>query len=510
MKHTVLARKWRPKKFADLIGQQNSVKILNNLISNNRIHHAILLTGTRGIGKTTIARIIAKSLNCLNSINSEPCTQCDNCVQIDTGNFIDVIEIDAASNTGVDNIRELIENARYSPTSGKYKIYIIDEVHMLSKSAFNAMLKTLEEPPTYVVFILATTDSQKVPPTILSRCLQLKLRNLLVPEIEKHLATVLLNEQNTFEQSALGLIAVAASGSMRDALSILDQAIAFSNGMITELSVKQMLGITSDELIYSILNALSSLNSELVMQTVKQINESGADLEQVLLSLQQKLCELNISQLTNQNTNTELSYFIDKISVNDVQLYFEIANLGLEQLKIARDKYPVFVMTLLRMIAFNIGTNEQKTITLTNSNFKVTNEFVKSEKLLEFDGNWFTLISILKPQLGSLYSFVENAQLKNYNQSFFEIVIDERYQGAFNQNFIIQLEQILSNYFGRSISTKIIFAKDVNDTLNQKNLQQHARNQADAEQAINNDNYLVNILDEFSAKIVAGSIKPNA
>lgn len=571
MKHTVLARKWRPKKFADLIGQQNAVTILKNIINGNRIHHAYLLTGTRGVGKTTIARIIAKALNCLNPIDGEPCTVCNNCIQIDSGSYVDVIEIDAASNTGVDNIRELIDNARYSPTSGKYKIYIIDEVHMLSKSAFNAMLKTLEEPPAHVVFILATTDLQKVPLTILSRCLQLKLRNLLTPEIQQYLASVLVEEQEQFEIKALELIGSAARGSMRDALSLLDQAIAFSDGVIAETTIKEMLGLSSDDQIYAILDALSEINSNNLMQHIKAIYESGADLELALQSLQQKLCELNIAQLSSYNTTPELSRFVNSIGVNDIQLYFEIANLGLEQIKKTSDKYSVFVMTMLRMIAFNIGTSEEKSITINNSNFiAIKNETLSSETTLghepralpkqkniieessiivsnpiiqeqtpdeitdlpwepdpqevtntiieeaiisptqaiTFNGNWFDLITNLKPHLGALYPFVENAQLKSHTSSSFDLIIDERYESAFNKNLITQFNQILTEYFSNEITLKIQFATKVSDTLKEKTLQEKQEKQLDAERSVNEDTYLVKMIDEFSAKIAPGSIKP--
>src|SRR5579863_7550128 len=271
MAHTVLARKWRPKRFADLIGQQTAVTVLNNILQNQRLHHAYLLTGTRGVGKTTIARIIAKALNCTNLQVNEPCGACENCLDIDKGAFVDVIEIDAASNTGVDNIRELIDNAGYAPTLGKYKVYIIDEVHMLSKSAFNAMLKTLEEPPLHAIFVLATTDVQKVPVTILSRCLQLKLRNLLPPEIATHLAIILKQENVSFETEALEVIAHAAHGSMRDALSITDQAIAYTNNKISLTDVKTMLGITDDVFIYTLLDAINDQNSSKLTMIANEI-----------------------------------------------------------------------------------------------------------------------------------------------------------------------------------------------------------------------------------------------
>lgn len=370
MNHIVLARKWRPKKFADLVGQQHSVTILKNIISSGRLHHAYLLTGTRGVGKTTIARIIAKALNCLNPVDSEPCGTCSNCTQIDVGRFTDVIEIDAASNTGVDNVRELIDDAKYAPTSGRYKIYIIDEVHMLSKSAFNAMLKTLEEPPAHAIFILATTDLQKVPITILSRCLQLKLRNLLAPEIEGHLAYVLTQEQVTFEPQALELLAKAANGSMRDGLSLSDQAIAFSNNAITNANVKTMLGITDNEVTFALLDALSQLDGQKLTAIAKSIYEKGESFENVLSNLREQLCNISLIQLAPSPTSDlTLAKYAKIISVNDIHLYFEIANLGLEQLQRQADKYPIFMMTLLRMLAFNIGTNEQKQVMMKSSNF---------------------------------------------------------------------------------------------------------------------------------------------
>ncbi|MDD3266267.1 MAG: DNA polymerase III subunit gamma/tau [Burkholderiales bacterium] len=386
MAHTVLARKWRPKKFKDLVGQNNAVTILQNIIAKQRLHHAYLLTGTRGVGKTTIARIIAKALNCLSPENNEPCGTCDNCKEIDIGRFVDVIEIDAASNTGVDNIREVLENSQYAPTSGQYKIYIIDEVHMLSKSAFNAMLKTLEEPPTHVVFILATTDPQKVPITVLSRCLQLKLRNLSAQEIEAHLANILTKEQQLFELNALEKLAIAANGSMRDALSLTDQAIAFSSSSIDLTTVQQMLGISDDSSIFTIFDAIINKNSNLIVNTCQRLSSEGANLESILEQISETLFKISIAQLSTQNTSENIQELASKISLQDCQLYFEISNLGLEQIRKSNQKYPIFTMTLLRMVAFTIGSDKEKEIVIQSNNAKTsiqTNQIDLKPKIIE-------------------------------------------------------------------------------------------------------------------------------
>lgn len=459
MKHTVLARKWRPKKFADLIGQQTAVTVLNNILQNNRLHHAYLLTGTRGVGKTTIARIIAKALNCTNLQKNEPCGACENCLDIDRGSFVDVIEIDAASNTGVDNIRELIDNAGYAPTLGRHKVYIIDEVHMLSKSAFNAMLKTLEEPPLHAVFVLATTDLQKVPVTVLSRCLQLKLRNLLPVEIAAHLATILTLENISFEPEALDIIAHTAYGSMRDALSITDQAIAYTNSKVNLADTKIMLGITDDVFIYNLLDAVNEQNSNKLAAIANEIYNQGHDLENVLLKLNKTLCNISLVQLGGLQ-NDKLKHYADFFSVNDVQLYFEITNLGLEQIVKGNNKYQVFLMTLLRIAAFTIGQNNDKQSVINSSNFSVVNNnpvpaastdqtqektLINKESTAEEEKDTKTSVFIVQePQLKSKETNISQSAGKiSAIQGSLATTADKQYSiKAFDGNWIALIEKL--------------------------------------------------------------------
>jgi len=277
-----LARKWRPKNFSELVGQEHVVRAITNALSQNRLHHAYLLTGTRGVGKTTLARIIAKALNCETGITATPCGKCAACVEIDGGRFVDLIELDAASNTQVDNMRELLENALYSPASGRFKVYIIDEVHMLSRSAFNAMLKTLEEPPAHVKFILATTDPQKIPVTVLSRCLQFNLKQIPLPQIRGQLENVLGKEGVPFDVPALNLLGRAAQGSMRDALSLLDQAIAYGAGRVEETAVREMLGAVDRGYLFAILDALTRNDGPGLLAEAERMSARSLSLETAL------------------------------------------------------------------------------------------------------------------------------------------------------------------------------------------------------------------------------------
>ena len=357
MAYQVLARKWRPKTFADLVGQEHVVKALRNALDKGRLHHAYLLTGTRGVGKTTIARILAKSLNCENAQHGEPCGVCESCTQIDAGRYVDLLEIDAASNTGIDNIREVLENAQYAPTVGKYKVYIIDEVHMLSKSAFNAMLKTLEEPPEHVKFILATTDPHKVPITVLSRCLQFVLRNMTGQQVADHLAHVLTEEQIAFEPAALQLLGRAAMGSMRDALSLLDQAIAMGSGSVSEQDVRQMIGAVDKRYLYELLQYIVNQDGESLLQKAQEMAARAIGFDSALSELAMLLQRLALlktvpAALADDPEHETLSRLAQYLSGEQIQLYYQCAIHGKQDLSLAPDEYAGFVMTLLRMLAF--------------------------------------------------------------------------------------------------------------------------------------------------------------
>ena len=358
---SVLARKWRPKTFAQLAGQEHVVQALGNALTQNRLHHAYLFTGTRGVGKTTIARIFSKSLNCVEGITATPCGVCSACTEIDSGRFVDLIELDAASNTQVDNMRELLEGALYAPTSGRFKVYIIDEVHMLSKSAFNAMLKTLEEPPAHVKFILATTDPQKIPVTVLSRCLQFNLKQLPPALILKHLQYVLGEEKIPFEAGALALLSRSAQGSMRDALSLLDQAIAYSDSRVDEATVRNMLGAIDQSYLYDLLQILLARDGAGLLRIADEMAIRSLAFDAALQDLSTLLHRIALAQAVPQAIPEDepererLLQLTQQFSAEEVQLFYQIAMHGRNEIDLAPDEYAGFTMTLLRMLAFMPG-----------------------------------------------------------------------------------------------------------------------------------------------------------
>ena len=361
MSYQVLARKWRPQNFKEMVGQEHVLQALIHALDSQRLHHAYLFTGTRGVGKTTIGRILAKCLSCHDTITSEPCNQCGECLSISEGRYVDLIEIDAASRTKVEDMRELLENVQYAPSQGRFKIYLIDEVHMLSQSSFNALLKTLEEPPEHVKFLFATTDPQKLPVTILSRCLQFNLKNMSPEKIVSHLSFVLGEEKVAFEEPALWALALAADGSMRDALSLTDQAIAYGNHSVNEIDVSTMLGTVDQKKVYRILDALISKDAPAMFAEIKGLADFSPDYRSVLATISSILHRVALEQVVPGSADNamgdkeQVRHYAKILCAEDVQLFYQIALTSRQDLYITPDTKSGFEMALLRMLAFQIS-----------------------------------------------------------------------------------------------------------------------------------------------------------
>ena len=364
--YEVLARKYRPHNFKELVGQTHTIRTLVNALDNDNLHHGFLFTGTRGVGKTTIARIFAKSVNCEEGVSSNPCGKCATCIEIDKGQSVDLIELDAASHTGVDHMREILDNAQYTPTKNLYKIYLIDEVHMLSKSSFNALLKTLEEPPSHIKFLLATTDPKKLPITILSRCLQFNLNKLSHDEILNHLKFVMNEESLKFDDNALSKIAEFGNGSMRDALSLLDQSISFGNGSVLEKDLKEMLGLVNHDEINHLASLICDRDAEKILLFVKEMAHKGENLSNALKDLTSLFHKISIAQIINDEKqfSPELMDLANQFTAQDLQLYYQIAINGQKDMSLSPSEQIGLEMTLLRMITFhpNFEAGEKKTL----------------------------------------------------------------------------------------------------------------------------------------------------
>jgi DNA polymerase-3 subunit gamma/tau len=570
MAYQVLARKWRPKSFSQLVGQEHVIKALANAFENDRLHHAYLLTGTRGVGKTTIARIMAKALNCETGITATPCGVCSACTQIDAGRFVDLLEIDAASNTGIDNIREVLDNAQYSPTAGRFKVYIIDEVHMLSKNAFNAMLKTLEEPPAHVKFILATTDPQKVPITVLSRCLQFSLRQMTPQQVSGHLQQVLEAENIPFEQGALNIIGHAANGSMRDALSLLDQAIAFGGGDVGELAVRAMLGAVDQSYLFEILEALIAGDGTAVLASADAIAGRGLSYESALHELAHLLHQVAVAQAVPKALADDLpqreqiAALALIMSPEDAQLYYQIALHGRRDLPLAPDEYAGFSMTLLRMLAFAPAASNQIPPAATNKTLPtiadqpsdaLTHQAspvasiqtapaaphhlspAKAEQAAPrppisdephynappwheeehaapapatqagpFKGDWRALILQLK--LGAAGMLAQNAELIGYTDSSIELLVGEEHTAVASRAYQEKLREALSNHFGKDILLTITLGSASGDTPAAIALREKMSRLANATQSIQNDPFVQSVVRDFGATVIPDSIKP--
>ena len=542
MSYQVLARKYRPKSFETLVGQDHVVRALTNALTQQRLHHAYLFTGTRGVGKTTIARILAKSLNCEMGITATPCGVCNACTDIDRGRFVDLLEVDAASNTQVDAMRDLLDNAQYAPTVGRFKVYIIDEVHMLSKSAFNAMLKTLEEPPAHVKFILATTDPQKVPVTVLSRCLQFNLRQMASVTINEHLQNVLGQENIAFEPAALNLIARAAAGSMRDALSLTDQAIAYGNQTVNEAEVRSMLGAIDQSYLFELLTALQANNGAVVVEITKQMQARSIAFEAALNDLAILLHQIAMAQTVPDSVANDLperAVLLDlaaKISPETLQLYYQIALLGRRDIGLAPDEYAGFTMTLLRMLAFTPSEKlEHKATQAATPRMAEKPEIAQSasipakpviadtapeaapvlvpseEKSNTFNGNWRGLIE-QNLKLGLARALAQNCEMITYDADSITLRVAESNKHLASTSYQDKLSSAINDYFGKKIKLNVEIGTAGQAEINtpaKQNATEKANIQSTATDAIMQDSFVQALMNDFGATIIPNSIKPN-
>jgi DNA polymerase III subunit gamma/tau len=557
MSHQVLARKWRPKNFESLVGQEHVVRALTHALTTQRLHHAYLFTGTRGVGKTTLSRILAKSLNCETGITATPCGKCGSCMDIDSGRFVDYVEMDAASNRGVDEMAAVLDNAMYAPTVGRYKVYVIDEVHMLTNHAFNAMLKTLEEPPPHVCFVLATTDPQKVPVTVLSRCMQFNLRNLAPQTIAERLTYVLQQEQIAFDDACLMRLGRAANGSMRDSLSLLDQAIAFGGGSVSDASVMQMLGLVDSVFVQHILESLQAADGARMVGLADELQANGGAFEQVLLDLARELQQLAMAQ-QGLGEHSEARVEMAKVfGPQALQVYYQIAIYGVKDLPLAPDAHTGFTMTLLRLLAFvptsasapalaakpTTGTVPQARPSLQSALAKpsppaarppipkpaqrpagTTFSASASEpraasaasalvppagEALTFDGDWPNLARQLRLN-GFAQQFMQQSQLVSCESNdpgyTFKVKVPIKILAEFAN--VNKVKDALTNYFGQPVRVIAEVGMVETGTAAHAVASEKAEAQATAEAAIENDSFVQGLQKEFGATIVPGSIAP--
>jgi len=524
MSYQVLARKWRPRNFETLVGQEHVVKALTHALETGRLHHAYLFTGTRGVGKTTISRILAKSLNCETGVTSRPCGVCTACKEIDSGRFVDYIEMDAASYRGVEDMVDLLERAAYAPSSGRYKVYMIDEVHQLSNHAFNAMLKTLEEPPAHIMFILATTDPQKVPVTVLSRCLQFNLKQLPSPEIAAHLAHILQAENVKSEEGALRLIANAGRGSMRDAQSLLDQAIAYSGGEVSEAAVRIMLGTVDDSFLYAILDALVVGDGTAMLAVAADMDSRNVSFDGALQELAALLHLIALAQTvpeaaaaaSGRADPVRVGRLAAALGAEDVQLYYQIAIHGRQDLALAPDEYAGFSMSLLRMLAFRpdgsggqiksapLSRRQPVAAVMPGPGAAVTmpsavprvEKAVAPAREVKFDGDWPALVRQLKLS-GLPQQLARQSELKQFDGRQMQLAVAPSARHLSEKSYQDKLAAALSEHFGQPIRLDITVGETRGDSMQDR-----------AVASINQDGFVRGVLEQFDATIVETSIQP--
>ena len=536
MAHQVLARKWRPHKFEDVVGQDHVVRALANALDTGRIHHAYLFTGTRGVGKTTLARILAKALNCIGAdgkggVTSKPCGVCSACRDIDVGRFVDLLEVDAATNTKVDEMRELLETAQYAPVSGRYKVYIIDEVHMLSKSAFNAMLKTLEEPPGHVEFILATTDPQKLPITVLSRCLQFNLKNLPTTLLVEHLAKILTAENIVYEPLALPMLGRAGEGSVRDSLSLLDQAIAYGAGEVKADQVATMLGALDQTYLFSLLDCLAKGDAKALVAEIDQIASRSISFDITLKDFAGVLARAALVQAAGSSAvdgvdAPSIIAVAAQLSGEEVQLFYQIALLGRRDLSLAPDEHAGFTMTMLRMLAFaggkNVSRNSEKASapasvpvarTIASAvapavrTKPVEKPVVASHAAHAFDGDWPGFIARLNFN-GMAGMLAKQCEFVSFADGILELALPAAQKHLAEKAFQEKLKSELLPHFGAGFRLNIRIGDGVVKSLAAVEDRQRSARQIAAETAILADPFIKNLQQDFGAEVEPSSIRP--
>jgi DNA polymerase III subunit gamma/tau len=499
MSYQVLARKWRPRDFGSLVGQEHVVRALRHALEQKRLHHAYLFTGTRGVGKTTLARILAKCLNCETGITPQPCNKCSACVEIDAGRFVDLLEVDAATNTKVDEMRQLLETAQYAPTRGRFKVYVIDEVHQLSGHAFNAMLKTLEEPPEHMKFILATTDPQKIPVTVLSRCLQFNLKQMPREAIAGHLSSILGKEKIPFEEEALGLLARAAAGSMRDALSLLDQAIAHGGGKVTAASAGDMLGAIDQTHLLRLVDAVARGDAAAAVKVADEMQERSLSFDTALADLASLLLQLALAQsLPDTVDDARVRELAGRIDPESVQLYYQIALQGREDLPLAPDEHAGFVMTVLRLLAFRpegaakpLGAKPKPAAA------------APAPK----PNGWPELVQQL-PVTGAARELARNAELKQRDGASFELVVPKAKAYLAERSYLDKLKAALEQHLGNAVSLKVSVGEAAGASLAALEAGEREAKRAAAAQAVQSDGFVQDLVSMFDAKVIDSTIRP--
>jgi DNA polymerase-3 subunit gamma/tau len=545
MSYQVLARKWRPKAFETLVGQEHVVRALTHALDQQRLHHAYLFTGTRGVGKTTLARILAKALNCETGVSSTPCGVCSACGEIDSGRFVDLIEVDAATNTKVDEMRQLLENAAYAPTRGRYKVYVIDEVHMLSNSAFNAMLKTLEEPPEHIKFILATTDPQKIPVTVLSRCLQFNLKQMPPQHIVDHLSRILAQEGVPSEPAALNHLAKAAAGSMRDALSLLDQAIAHGGGRVEEAAVRDMLGTVGEDHLYALLDALAAGDIHGMLAVARGIDERSLSFDSALQELGTLLHRIALAQLapeaiTDPHERVKLDPYAKALDAEYMQLAYQIVTHGRSELPLAPDEYAGFSMALMRLFAFRpetppalAPTAEKKAnppaaepVAANLATLKpapptsryaqpappiaasaVADAGAKASAEPGDNRDWRDVIARLKLG-GMVRELAQHCELVTVNDGAVILRLSPAHRHLLNKALEDKLQAELQAFYARAVRLSIEVGEPVGETPAQQRRTEQQERHERAVAALEQDGFVREVIDTFDATLNESSVKP--